>query len=149
MPPVAIDRVLAPLDGSEEALTAAEYALAIADRYDADLHALHVLSERLARDIRTGDVDETAIAEETEEFMADIQALADDFDVALSHSEAYGFVPSRLTHHPGSVILDAADELDADFLVVPREPVSGEPDEVLGKAAEYVLMYASQPVLSV
>jgi nucleotide-binding universal stress UspA family protein len=149
MPPVAIDRVLAPLDGSEESLTAAEYALAIADRYDADLHALHVLSETLARDIRDGEVDETAVAEDTEAFMADVQALAEEYDVTLSHSEAYGFLPSQLTHHPGSVILDAADEVDADFLVVPREPVSGEPDEVLGKAAEYVLMYASQPVLSV
>jgi hypothetical protein len=34
-------------------------------------------------------------------------------------------------------------------VVVPREPVSGDPDEVLAKAAEYVLLYASQPVLSV
>lgn len=149
MPPVAIDRVLAPLDGSEEALTAAEYALAIADRYDADLHALHVLSERLARDIRTGDVDETAIAEETEEFMDDIQALADEFGVPLSHSEAYGFLPSQLTHHPGSVILDAAEDVDADFIVLPREPVTGDPGAVIEKAAEYVLAYASQPVLSV
>ena len=149
MPPVAIDRVLAPLDGSEEALTAAEYALAIADRYDADVHALHVIGETVAHDIRTGEVDEAAVAADTEEFMDAIQALADEYDVALSHSEAYGFLTSQLTHHPGSVILDAADEVAADFLVVPREPVSGEPDEVLGKAAEYVLMYASQPVLSV
>jgi len=149
MPSVAIDRVLAPLDGSEESLTAAEYALAIADRYGADLHVLHVLSESVARDIRNGDIDETAAAEDTTEFMATVQDIATEYDAALSHSEAYGFLPSQLTHHPGSVILDVADEVAADFLVVPREPVSGDPDEVLGKAAEYVLMYASQPVLSV
>jgi hypothetical protein len=53
------------------------------------------------------------------------------------------------TRHPGSVILDTAEELDADFVVVPREPVSGDPGEVLEKAAEYVLLYASQPTLSV
>ncbi|WP_246986148.1 universal stress protein [Halorientalis marina] len=149
MPPVEIDRVLAPLDGSEESLTAAEYALAIADRYDADLHALHVLAESVARDIRAGDADETAVAENTEEFMTAVRDLAGDHDVPFSYSEAYGFLPDRLSHHPGSVILDAADEVAADFLVVPREPVSGDPEEVLGKAAEYVLMYASQPVLSV
>ena len=149
MPPVEIDRVLAPLDGSEESLTAAEYALAIADRYGADLHALHVLDESVARDIRAGDADAAAVAENTEEFMATVRDLAGDYDVGLSHSEAYGFLPDRLSHHPGSVILDAADEVAADFLVVPREPVSGDPEEVLGKAAEYVLMYASQPVLSV
>jgi nucleotide-binding universal stress UspA family protein len=149
MPPVEIDRVLAPLDGSEESLTAAEYALAIADRYGADLHALHVLDESVARDIRTGDADAAAVAANTEEFMAAVRDIAGDYDVGLSHSEAYGFLPDRLSHHPGSVILDAADEVAADFLVVPREPVSGDPEEVLGKAAEYVLMYASQPVLSV
>jgi len=149
MPPVEIDRVLAPLDGSEESLTAAEYALAVADRHDADLHALYVLDESVAQDIRAGDIDAAAVAENTAEFMAAVRDLAGDYDVALSHSEAYAFQPDRLTHHPGSVILDAADEVAADFLVVPREPVSGDPEEVLEKAAEYVLMYASQPVLSV
>jgi len=149
MSAVAIDRVLAPLDRSEESLAAAEYAVAVADRYDADVHALYVLSEDLARSIDDGDVDEATIAADTAEFMASIQDLAEDRDVTMTHSEAYGFLSSRLTHHPGSVILDAAEEVSADFLVIPREPVSGDPDEVLGKAAEYVLMYASQPVLSV
>jgi hypothetical protein len=54
-----------------------------------------------------------------------------------------------LTHHPGSVVLDTAEQKYADFLVVPRSEVADDPDAVLGKAAEYVLMYASQPVLSV
>ena len=40
-------------------------------------------------------------------------------------------------------------DVDADFLVVPREPVTGDREAVLEKAAEYVLSYASQPVLSV
>jgi len=40
-------------------------------------------------------------------------------------------------------------DVDADFLVVPREPMSGDTGDVLEKAAEYVLLYASQPVLSV
>ena len=39
--------------------------------------------------------------------------------------------------------------LDADFVVVPREPVTGDPEAVIEKAAEYVLAHASQPVLSV
>jgi nucleotide-binding universal stress UspA family protein len=79
--------------------------------------------------------------------MDTVHDMADD--IPLSHSTAAGFSPSRLTVHPGSVILDVAEEITADFIVIPREPVSGDPDQVLGKAAEYVLMYASQPVLSV
>ena len=47
--------------------------------------------------------------------------------------------------YPGSVVLDASEDVDADFLVVPRE----QPSDLLGKAAGYVLQYAEQPVLSV
>jgi hypothetical protein len=67
----------------------------------------------------------------------------------LNHSSAYGFSASRLTQHPGSVILDSADDVDADFIVLPREPVTGDPDAVIEKAAQYVLAYATRPVLSV
>lgn len=149
MPAVEIDRVLVPLDGSEDALTAAEYAVAIAERYDAIVHALYVLDEAVARSLHAGEVETDTVAAETIEFMDAVSDLAADRDVPLTHSEALGFTPSQLTHHPGSVILDTAEQVDADFLVVPREPISGDPDEVLGKAAEYVLMYASQPVFSV
>jgi nucleotide-binding universal stress UspA family protein len=144
-----VDRVLTPIGGTEESLEAAGYAVAIADRYDADLHALHVLSESMAQHIHEEEVEPETVASETEQFMNAVHELARDHDVEMTHSDAYGFLPSQLTHHPGSVILDAAEDVDADFLVIPRESVTGEPREALGKAAEYVLMYASQPVLSV
>lgn len=78
-----------------------------------------------------------------------VSALAETADVPVTTSVAYGFSRTSKLRHPGSVVLDTAEELDADFIVVPREPVSGDPGEVLAKAAEYVLLYASQPVLSV
>ncbi|WP_136716777.1 universal stress protein [Halorientalis salina] len=149
MPAVDIDRVLVPLDGSDESLEAAEYAVAIARRYDAAVHALYVLDEAVARSLHAGEIETDTVAAETAEFMQIVEGLSADDGVPMTHSEALGFMPSQLTHHPGSVVLDTAEEIDADFLVVPREPVSGDPEDVLGKAAEYVLMYASQPVLSV
>ena len=48
----------------------------------------------------------------------------------------------------GHAILDVAEDLPADFIVVPRER-GIEPEEALGKSAQYVVEYASQPVLSV
>ncbi|WP_247005830.1 universal stress protein [Halorientalis litorea] len=146
---VAIDRVLVSLDGGEAALDAAEFAVAIAARYDAAVHALYVLEESVARSLEAGELDDDAVAARTQEFMDDVDRLASDHDVPLNHSTALGFSESRLSHHPGNVVLDTADAVGADFLVVPREPVTGAPEAVLGKAAEYVLMYASQPVLSV
>lgn len=145
---VELDLVLAPVDTSDESERAVDYAIAVADRYDANLHVLHVLDERVARGIKTGDVTAESVAEEHRAFTDRIREQLDD-SIELSNSSAAGFSAERLTQTPGSVILDAADEVDANFLVVPRETDTERLDATLGKAALYVLEYASQPVLSV
>jgi nucleotide-binding universal stress UspA family protein len=144
-----IDLVLVPVDGSDESTTAVEYAVTVAAEYDASVHTVFVLGEDVVRDIESGAVEESAVAADSESFMASLADRAAEVDVDVTTSMAYGFSTKVKTRHPGSVVLDTAEELDADFVVVPREPVSGDPGEVLAKAAEYVLLYASQPVLSV
>jgi nucleotide-binding universal stress UspA family protein len=148
-PPLAVETVLVPVDGSDESVEAVEYAAAVAEQYGASVHAMYVLGEEFVRGIETGTVAEEEVLSETEAFIETVRDLADEYGVELSTSNAYGFSTTRKTQHPGSAILDTADDVDADFLVIPREPLSGEPGEVLEKAAEYVLLYASQPVLSV
>ncbi len=143
-----VDQVLVPADGSEASLEAVEYGVAFADRYDADVHLLYVVGEALARGIEAGDIDEESVAEESRTFADDVREMA-PAGVAIDCSMAYGFSTSRKTVHPGSVILDCAEELDTDFLVIPRVAMAGGQGDVLEKAAEYVLLYASQPVLSV
>ena len=145
---VELDLVLAPVDTSDHSVRAADYAIAVADRYDANLHLLHVLDQRVARGIETGDVTAESVAEEHRTFTDSVQEQLDE-DITLSSSSVAGFSDHRLTQTPGSVILDAADELDADFLVVPRETETDGLEATVGKAALYVLEYASQPVLSV
>ena len=145
---VEVDTVLVPIDGSDEAVEAVEYAIAIAARYDATLHAMYVLGEEASRAIEDGTVDADGVAEEARSVFANISEAADREGVPFAHSVSVGFSTTRKLIHPGSVILDAADQIDADFLVIPRE-TGVEDDDVLEKAAEYVLSYASQPVLSV
>ena len=142
-----IDLVAAPVDGSPESTTAVEYAMAIADRYDAAVHAVYVLGEPRMRGLKDGTVTDAEIAADTESFSDTLGELAAESDVAVSLSITRGFSTDIKTLHPGSVVLDTAEELGADFVVVPREPASDT--DVLAKAAEYVLLYASQPVLSV
>lgn len=144
-----VDTVLAPVDGSEESATAVEYAVAVADRYDASVHAVFVLGRGVVRGLDAGTVEEDEVADSTQGFLDDVGRIAADADVSLSTSVDHGFSTTRKTRHPGNVVLDTADAVDADFIVLPREPVTGAPAEVLEKAAEYVLSYASQPVLSV
>ncbi|MFC4542652.1 universal stress protein [Halosolutus amylolyticus] len=147
--PFTVDTVLAPVDGSDESATAVEYAVAVADRYDATVHVLYVLGRGVVQGMDAGTVDETDVADTTQDFFDEISAVADDRGVPLSTAVDDGFSQTRKTRHPGNVVLDTADAIDADFIVLPREPVTGTSAEVLEKAAEYVLSYASQPVLSV
>jgi nucleotide-binding universal stress UspA family protein len=144
-----IDLVLVPVDGSEASHEAVDYAIEIAREYGATVHALYVLDESVVRALETGEIDEDDVAADTESFTESVAERAEAVGVTHSNSIAYGFSTQVKTVHPGSVVLDTAEELEADFVVVPREPVTGNPGEVLAKAAEYVLLYASQPVLSV
>lgn len=145
---LVVDTVLAPVDGSESSADAAEYAVAVAERYDANLHVLYVVGEAVARGMEAGDIDRSDVADESQLFVEDVAAMAEDPDLVES-SMAYGFSTVRKTRHPGSVVLDAAEDLSADFIVIPRESMVEDHGDVLEKAAEYVLLYASQPVLSV
>lgn len=144
-----IDLVLVPVDGSEESHEAVDYAITVATEYDASVHALYVLDEDVVRAIEHGIVDTDDVADDTEAFTDSVARRAESAGIDHSNSIAYGFSTTVKTVHPGSVVLDTAEEIDSDFIVVPREPVTGDPGQVLGKAAEYVLLYASQPVLSV
>lgn len=145
----SIDIVLVPVDGSDESGRAVEYAVAIAEGYDARLHVMYVLGEVATRAIDAGRVDEDDVVAESDSVLEAAERLAEAHDVPLAHSTAFGFSSARKLTHPGSVILDAADQMAADFLVIPRESGREESADTLEKAAEYVLLYASQPVLSV
>lgn len=144
----SVETILVPVDGSEESITAVEYATAIAEKYDASLHALYVLGEEVVRGIETDTIDREAVADEAAAFVDVVEGIADEAGVPVTSSTAYGFSTTQKTRHPGSAILDCAEDVDADFIVVPREPSPDEPGEILERAAEYVLLYASQPVLS-
>ena len=143
-----IDLVLVPVDGSDRSEQAAAYATAIAERYGARLHLLFVLDERLRRDLDAGTVDPDAVADDHRAFTDRVreQSPALGTDVTLDTSTATAFSQKRLMQNPGSVVLDVAEDIDADFLVIPRAASS---DDAVGRAALYVLEYASQPVLSV
>jgi len=144
---LTVDTVLVPVDDGDEALGAAEYGVAVADRYDARVHALYVLGESTVRAVEMGAVDDDAVADEIDAVLSAVVDVGDRAGVRVDTASAYGFSTRRKTVHPGSVVLDAAEEVDADFVVVPRE--RDDHGDVLEKAAGYVLQYASQPVLSV
>ncbi|ACV11149.1 UspA domain protein [Halorhabdus utahensis DSM 12940] len=148
---VEIDTILVPVDGTDRSDRAVKHALPIADRYDAEVHILYVIEETVAAGLEQGDIEADSVANEHRAFMDAVreQVRADGHNIDLSQSTVFGYSASSLTRHPVSVVLDAAEDIGADFIVIPRQSVMDEPGAMLGKVAEYVLTYASQPVLSV
>lgn len=143
-----VGTVLVPVDGSEESTGAVEYAAAVAAEYGALVHVMYVRGGAESRAIEPDDVGADEVADEGLAYIDAVEEVVAEHDVPVTHSIAYGFSRRRLTVHPGSVVLDAAEQMAADFIVVPREGYA-RPSDVLGKTAEHVLLYASQPVLSV
>ena len=145
----SVTRVLVPIDGEEASLAAVDYAVAIADRYDAAVHAVYVLDEATVRDIETERIDTDAVADRVSSVVEGVRDTGQAVGVPVSTASVYGFSTRRKRRHPGSAILDTAEDVGADFLVVPREQDDGRASGILSKAGEYVLQYASQPVLAV
>lgn len=147
--PLTVDTVLAPIDGSEESTTAVEYAIAIADRYDASIHVLYVLGYGVIEGLDAGTVASNEVADHTKAVLDGVERHAADHGVSVTSSIAHGFSTSLKTRHPGSVVLDAAASIGVDFVVLPRVSTTDATADVLERTAEYVLAYASEPVLSV
>jgi Universal stress protein family. len=88
-----IDLVLVPVDGSEASHEAVDYAIEIADEYDATVHALYVLDEEVVRALETGAVDEADVADDTASFTESVTERAEAAGVDHSNSIAYASRP--------------------------------------------------------
>lgn len=146
-----VETVLVGVDGSDESMKAADYAVEIAARYDAELVVLHVVDSAEYRAMEAGDRDAAAVSTDAQVLIDEVTDRAGSAGVACRGASAFGFDVKRKLVHPGSVVLDVAEEFEADFIVLPRGPFEGAPGDegTLSRAAEYALLYASQPVLSV
>lgn len=144
-----VETVLVAVDGGEATAEATSFAIPIAARYDAELALLYVHARETYRAVETGEEDAEALSETAVSFLSGLTNEAEAAGLSVRTATAYGFSPRRKTVHPGTVVLDAADELGADFLVIPRERVAEAPGQTLAKVAGFALAYASQPVLAV
>jgi len=123
------DTILVPTDGSDVAGVAAAQAVALAERFGAEVHALYVRED--AADER-GEVATAAAAE---------QAAAADVAATTAVVDADG--PVHRT------ILDYADDHGVDCIVMGTHGRTGLDRYVLGSVAERTLRASSVPVVTV
>lgn len=132
--------ILVPTDGSEGAAEAVRVGLALADRFDAEVHALFVVDERFVA------TDYDLVVEEAE---AEAERA---LDRAGEQGEDVGVTVEKhlRTGLPHEEILAAAAEYDADLVVMGKHGRSGL-DRFLsvGSVTERVVRQAEVQVTTV
>lgn len=143
LPVFQLKRILVPVDFSECASKALEYALPFARQFGATLLVTHVIQPYIPIPEMTGvDVEliEAQMREAAErELKVVCKALSSD--VTSEQVLRIG--------HPQTEIVRAAKELNADLIIVSTHGRSGLAHVFLGSTAERVIRHAGCPVLVV
>lgn len=134
------DAILVATDGSEHASEAVTHALAVAQRFDATLHALYVIETRTAYDNAIVNPEEVRenLREIGNDALATIQERADREDVTVVTDIQEGV--------PADRILQYCDEHGIDFIFVGERGHSEFKTVLLGSTTETVLSESEIPV---
>ncbi|HSF67858.1 MAG TPA: universal stress protein [Nitrospiraceae bacterium] len=140
---VALERILVPIDFSECSLDALEYAVTVAQQAKASLVLLHVL-EPLSYGLDFTLGDSRAHQLEVSTWTKRLEELA------ASHRRPHMPVEVRLRGGlPADSILDSAQSLPCDLIVMGTHGRRGISHALSGSVAEAVLRKARWPVLTV
>jgi len=116
--PALIRRILVYLDGSEESLTAAEYAVLLARTTGAGLVASYVINTRALQDLVRSRI---FLQAEEEEYSRDLEADADRYLNHVSRVSERKNVAVKLLKRSGNVhqeLMKIIDEESIDLLVL-------------------------------
>lgn len=143
MAPAQLDKILAPTDLSPPAEEAVQYAHALAERFGAELHVLHVTAD-LAEAARlhgaTGVIDTSATADDYDRWLAGLLGEAG----SVRRVEAV-----RINSDIAGTICRYAQSEAIDLIVMATHGRTGLTHLLLGSVAEQVLRSAPCPVLTI
>lgn len=137
--------VLVPIDFSEHAARALSYGKEICGAYGARLHVLHVFERPIYPEIYFGgtlDIPDLGTLEGS--LRSELARLVEDAPGPRVDTEIH-IREGRAT----AGILDAAEELDPELIVIATHGLTGLAHVLLGSVAEKVVRRAPCPVLSV
>lgn len=144
---VPIRRILLPTDFSPPAKEAAEYAMAFADRFGAELHLFHVVPQVMPYDdasgmwITTGNETEQLLEAAEEQLRKNVLDPQWSAEHPVIHKTILGFAVDE--------ILMYAKENDIDLIVMGTHGYSWLAHMLIGSVAEKVVRMATCPVLTI
>lgn len=144
-----ITHILVPTDFSAVSDAALDYAIAIARRFGASLHLLHVLDDPFVGGDTWG----------SEVYIAGVPAMRETLieeasaklSRVLAHAQAKG-IPARSEvrlGRPATMIRDTAEKEASDLIVMGTHGRTGVTHALLGSVAEKMVRVAPCPVLTV
>lgn len=141
-------RILLPTDFSEYSREAASYACALVDKFDADLHLLHVLETHYSGtpEFVAGLALPTPVQENRD---ACLRALATVIDEAWATARTGRIVRALADGPPFLEIIRYAKEHSMDLIVMGTHGRSRLAHVLMGSVAERVVRKAPCPVLTV
>lgn len=144
---IAIRRVLAPTDFSDNSLPAVRYAAELAEKFGAELVLLHIVQDLalvLPDAVMPTPVMAPDLGELTGSARASLAKLAADLNLDRLNPRVEVRVGTPVT-----VIEEAARDLKADLICVGTHGRTGLAHLLLGSVAERVVRHAPCPVLVV
>ncbi len=135
------DSIVVPTDGSDEATKAGEHAVALAERYDADVHAVYVVKSAI-HDYKDAPRSIVGMLKEAgENATEEIVSLADDAGVSATKTVVKGTPYNKILRH--------ADDVEADLIAMGKMGLDADERDFIGSTTERVLHESGVPVLSV
>lgn len=132
------DRIVIPVDGSDDAMRAASRGIEFARAFDAAVAVLYVV-ERKALALSRGPDEAARLRERGEAVLNEVTERAAESDCSVTTSLTDGKPAVRISEY--------ADEQDADLLVLGRQGLTGAKRRLVGGVTEQVLHRSDVPVL--
>ncbi|SDX84325.1 universal stress protein [Halobellus clavatus] len=133
------EMILVPTDGSDQAAAALDHAVELARTADATVHLLYVADTNRDSVTTLGGQVVDALEAEGEQIL----------ETATDRVGGVRIVDSVETGDPVETILDYADSVDADVVVMGTHGRRGLDRYLLGSTTERVVRHSQRPVLTI
>jgi nucleotide-binding universal stress UspA family protein len=128
------DTILIPTDGSDASTAAVEQGVAVAERFEARVHFLHVVDVGV-------EMAASGVGDIADDLTETLDAVATEaLDAAAARAEEAGVPHERtvLEGFPRDAIVEYSDDRDVDLVVLGASGRSGITEHLLGSTAERV-----------
>ncbi|MCU4750687.1 universal stress protein [Halobacteria archaeon AArc-curdl1] len=136
------DTILVPTDGSDPANRAVDHALALADRYDARIHAMYCVETHRYGEPALSSTE--LVCNQLEEYGQELLEALGDRAAEAGIEYTYEVYHGR----PWEVVLEESESLDADLVVIGYQGQSHTRTKKIGSVAERIVRSADRPVLT-